>query len=101
MLEAHLIAGVVRLQISRERLSMMLEVQVELDFTCCSCGARVGVTLRCAGQGLSQGLHAVAAVEVACPTCTGVNQIVFEPSGLIHAVAPRRGLRWWPEPSIN
>ena len=78
-----------------------VEHKVDLDFTCCNCGACMGVTLKCAGTGLSQGLHAVAAVKVPCLTCSQVNQLLFEPSGTLHAVAPVPAPRWRPEPSIN
>jgi hypothetical protein len=79
----------------------MMEVKVDLDFTCCNCGACTSVTLKCAGKGLKQGLHAVAAVTVPCPTCTQVNQLLFEPSGTLHAVAPFPAPRRVPEPSVN
>jgi hypothetical protein len=79
----------------------MIEVKVELDFTCCTCGACTSVTLKCVGKGLSQGSHAVAAVQVPCPSCAHVNQLVFEPNGTLHAVAPCPAPRRLPEPSIN
>jgi hypothetical protein len=78
-----------------------MEVKVDLDFKCCNCGARMSVTLKCAGQGLKHGLHAVAAVKVPCPNCTKVNQVIFEPSGTLHAVAPCPGPRRVPQPSLN
>jgi len=80
---------------------MMIEVKVDLDFTCCNCGVNMSVTLKCAGKGLSHGFHAVATVQIPCPTCCKVNQLLFEPSGTIHAVAPVPGPRWRPEPSLN
>ena len=79
----------------------MLELNVDLDFACCSCGCSLSVTLKCAGKGLADGAHAVAAVKVPCPTCGHVNQVYFEPSGTIHAVLPDRGRRVIPEPSLN
>jgi hypothetical protein len=84
-----------------EKSSMMREVKVDLDFACCYCGACLGVTLKCVGQGLSLGLHAVAAALVPCPTCGTVNQLFFEPCGTLRAVAPVPGPQWRPEPSIN
>ena len=76
----------------------MLELMVDLDFACCTCGSAMGVTLKCAGKGLAGGVHSVAAVKVPCPICDQVNQLYFEPSGKIHAVE-----RTWriPEPSLN
>jgi hypothetical protein len=79
----------------------MMEVRLDLDFTCCSCGDPVGVTLECAGHGLAGKAHQVAAVKVPCPHCGGVNELFFEPSGTLHAVAPYRGARHAPEPSVN
>ena len=66
----------------------MIELQVELDFACCNCGAEVSVTLKCAGKGLTGGAHAVAQVKVPCPSCCGVNHLYFEPSGTVKAVRP-------------
>ena len=50
----------------------MIELQVELDFACCNCGAEVSVTLKCAGKGLTGGAHAVAFAERGW-TVTGVD----------------------------
>jgi phage FluMu protein Com len=79
----------------------MLELMVDLDFACCSCGCTMGVTLKCAGKGLAGGAHSVAAVKVPCPTCSNTNQVYFEPSGMIHAVTPFKRKWWFPEPSLN
>jgi hypothetical protein len=79
----------------------MLELMVDLDFSCCTCGCTMGVTLKCAGKGLAGGAHAVAAVEVACPTCDNNNHVCFEPSGMIHAVTPCQRKWRFPEPSLN
>ena len=78
----------------------MLEVKVNLDFACCSCGQTVYVTLKCEGIGLLAGLRTVAAVKVPCPTCQSVNQLYFEPCGTVRAVAPDPA-RLVPEPSLN
>jgi len=61
----------------------------------------MGVTLKCAGKGLAGGAHAVAAVKVPCPTCNQVNELYFEPSGMIHAVTPFQRKWRFPEPSLN
>lgn len=77
----------------------MLEVEVVLGFDCCHCHDPISVTLRCSGKGLEAGLHTVAAVKIPCPHCEGLNQIYFEPSGLLVDVQPCQ----WPvlEPSLN
>jgi phage FluMu protein Com len=78
----------------------MLEMEVVLDFVCCSCGCSMGVTLRCAGKGLALAKNAVAAVSVPCPTCSGLNKVYFEPNGTLRRVAPHREPRL-PVPSVN
>jgi hypothetical protein len=79
----------------------MLELKVTLDFSCCACDHAVSVTVKCSGKGLSSGLRTVAAVNVPCPTCGMINQLYFEPSGTVRAVAPYAGPRPRLEPSIN
>jgi hypothetical protein len=79
----------------------MMDLQVILDFTCCACGQPMSVTVKCSGKGLAAGSRAVAAVNVPCPTCASVNQLYFDPSGRVHAVAPFQGPRPVPEPSVN
>jgi len=78
----------------------MMELTLDLDFACGTCGSPMGVTLKCAGQGLAGKAHVVAAVKVPCPHCSGINELYFEPSGTIHAVTPC-GARPVPEPSLN
>jgi hypothetical protein len=65
---------------------MMMELEVTLDFACCTCDRPVGVKLKCEGKGLAAGPSTVAAVNVPCPSCGAVNQLCFEPSGTVHAV---------------
>jgi phage FluMu protein Com len=79
----------------------MMELKVTLDFECCYCAAPIGVTLRCEGKGLAAGLRTVAAVKVPCPTCGAINQLFFEPSGQVRAVARLAAPRPLPEPSLN
>jgi hypothetical protein len=79
----------------------MLELQVTLDFACCTCGHSVNVTLHCKGKGLAAGLRTVAAVNVPCPTCGAVNRLYFEPGGTVRDVAPYTGPRPQPVPSVN
>jgi hypothetical protein len=78
-----------------------MELKVTLDFICCACGQSVTVTVRCAGKGLAAGSRTVAAVNVPCPTCGRVNQLYFEPSGTVRAVAPYSDPRPRLEPSVN
>jgi hypothetical protein len=80
----------------------MIDVLVELDFACCACGANMGVTLKCGGPGLaSGGAHLAAQVHVPCPHCCNMNQVIFEPSGLVLAVRPCEAVCGIPEPSLN
>jgi hypothetical protein len=79
----------------------MMELEVILDFACCSCGETMSVTVKCTGKALATQTRTVAAVNVPCPACSGVNQLYFEPSGRIHAVAPYANPRPVPEPSVN
>ena len=79
----------------------MMELEVILDFACCACGEPTSVTVKCSGKGLALGGRTVASVNVPCPTCSSINQLYFEPSGTIHAVAPYASPRQVPEPSVN
>ena len=80
----------------------MPEVQVTLDFACCTCNHTVGVTLQCTGKGLDAGFRIVAAVNVPCPTCGSVNRLYFEPhGGTVRDVEPYTGPRPRPIPSVN
>ena len=79
----------------------MLQVKVTLDFDCCACTQSVHVTLQCAGDGLAKGPRAKASVNVPCPNCGSVNQLLFDPSGTVHAVQPYTAPRMIPQPSMN
>lgn len=79
----------------------MIELLVEIDFDCCKCGFCVGVKLKCEGKGLEDGGNTVAAVNVACPHCHSVNQVLFEPHGVVRAVRPCRMTGRLPQPSLN
>jgi hypothetical protein len=79
----------------------MTELLVTLDFACCTCSQAMSVTVKCTGKGLALGGRTVASVNVPCPTCSSINQLYFEPSGTIHAVAPYASPRQVPEPSVN
>jgi hypothetical protein len=79
----------------------MLELELVLDFACCSCRQSVSVRLKCSGKGLAAGPAAVAAVNIPCPNCGLVNHLIFEPSGTVRAVKPYTSPRALPEPSDN
>ena len=78
----------------------MQEMLVVVDFPCGSCGQDVNVTVKCSGKGLVL-RAAAAAVSVACPGCTVVNQVVFEPAGRVHQVTPETSFGQCWEPSVN
>jgi len=78
----------------------MQDMLVVLDFPCGSCGQDVNVTVKCSGNGLVLRSTA-AAFSVACPMCTVVNEVVFEPTGRVHQVTPLRGFGSCWEPSVN
>ena len=78
----------------------MLALQLRIDFSCCTCGHNVGVTLLCEGQGLAD--NPVTTVTIRCPTCEGNNQIWFTPEdGRLHRVTCERRYQHIPEPSRN
>jgi hypothetical protein len=79
----------------------MTALQVVLDFDCYFCNHSVSVTLKCEGKGLLEEEKPVASVNVPCPTCGLVNQLLFEPSGMVRGVAPYKTPRHLLEPSLN
>jgi len=80
---------------------MMMELKVSLEFDCCNCTQPVGVTLKCQGKGLMTGHRSVATVKIPCPGCHAMNQLFFEPSGVVRAVSPCNYSLRVPEPSLN
>lgn len=87
---------------SEGELSVMMEVNVTLEFTCGGCDQQVAVTVHCTGNNLDQSKgKALATVNVPCPTCGQVNQLYFEPNGTICSVRPYAYFRVVPEPSVN
>ena len=80
----------------------MMELNVTLDFACCSCEQPVAVTVHCSGNGLclNEG-RTLAAVNVPCPMCGQINQLFFEPNGRVRSVRPYTCIRVVPEPSVN
>jgi hypothetical protein len=84
-----------------EEKSVMMELNVTLEFACCVCEQSVTVKVQCSGKGLYQDHSPVAAVNVPCPTCGQINQLLFEPNGTVRSVNPYRCFRVLPQPSIN
>jgi len=83
-------------------MSAMMELTVTLDFACYGCEQPVSVTLQCRGQAIRQeAAEALARVNVPCPTCGQINQLLFEPSGTVRSVRPYPCYRLVPEPSVN
>lgn len=78
-----------------------MEVEVDLHFACCACLLGVSAKVKCAGKGLEAGPRTVAAVQIPCPNCGCVNQLYFEPSGVVRSVTPYTGPRSIPNPSLN
>jgi len=80
----------------------MMKLNVTLEFACCGCEQPVSVTVQCSGPEPGRvGPHEVAAVRVPCPNCGEINQLCFEPSGVVRSVRPYPCIRVPPEPSIN
>ena len=79
----------------------MLNLDVLLDFCCCTCGGPMTVTLRCEGEGLAEG-NARALVKVSCPSCRCANQVIFAPeSGEVIDVMREVRVYRLPIPSMN
>ncbi len=78
----------------------MLETEVVLDYSCSHCQHPVNVKLKCSGDGLAAGPHAVASVSVPCPSCAATCGLYCELSGLVLAVLPE-ARRQTLEPSLN
>jgi hypothetical protein len=66
----------------------MLALEIILEFACCCCGHDVGVTLKCEGKGLVDGMDLPTKVKVPCPACCENNIIYFTPRGTLLRVAP-------------
>jgi hypothetical protein len=81
----------------------MLELEVILDFACCECGDSMGVTVKCAGNGLGVSKTEAVSVKVPCPGCQGINQVIFTPEDgtLIQVLAADKPRYMIPEPSLN
>ncbi len=80
-----------------------MELTLSLMFACCHCQHSITVTLRCKGAGLTEAMEdRLAAVNVPCPTCNQVCQLVFDPLGkTVHEVRRFVPAQRIPEPSMN
>jgi hypothetical protein len=81
-----------------------MELQLTLTFACHAGGHAVSVTLKCTGPGLAEtgAEELVAAINVPCPTCAAVSQVLFEPvSGAVRDVRPPPLTQPRPVPSAN
>jgi hypothetical protein len=79
---------------------LMRAMNVTLDFACCTCAGPVHVKLKCEGPGLLRE-DPKAGVMITCPMCNCPNDLVFDPSGVVHQVAPGLDGNPFPEPSLN
>ena len=80
-----------------------MELQLTLTFACCYCQQTITATLACKGAGLdAPAEERAAAVNVACPACRAVCQLLFDPlAGTTLAVRPYVPAQGIPEPSRN
>jgi hypothetical protein len=79
----------------------MMELNVQLEFTCVECEQGVGVTVQCQGKELSRAVEEGLRVSVPCPSCGLTNRVVFEPTGLVRSVKACPSIRTFVEPSVN
>jgi phage FluMu protein Com len=81
----------------------MLDLEVILEFSCCSCGDPLGVTVKCASQNLDSYKNQAASVKVPCPNCKEINQAIFSPDdgALIHVAISDKSRYMIPVPSLN
>ena len=80
-----------------------MELQLTLTFACCHCRESITATLACKGVGLDTPAEdRTAAVNVSCPACQQVCQLLFDPiQGVVQEVRPYVPSQSIPEPSIN
>lgn len=80
-----------------------MELQLTLTFACCYCGNTLTATLACKGAGLdAPAEERTAAVNVPCPGCNAVCQLLFDPvARTIVQVRPFVPSQAIPEPSRN
>ena len=80
-----------------------MERTLTLLFACCFCQHSITATLHCTGAGLAQPAEErIAAVNVSCPACNEVCQLLFDPlQELVRQVRPPVLAQPIPEPSRN
>jgi hypothetical protein len=79
-----------------------MEVTLSLSFACCCCHDAITVTLKCQGAALANRMEeVVAAVHVPCPQCGQMNELLFDPRGVVHDVRPAFAEQPSPAPSVN
>jgi hypothetical protein len=81
----------------------MLDLEVILEFMCCSCGDCTGVTVKCVCKSPGTGKNAVASVKIPCPNCQSINQVLFSPDDgtLLDVLAADKPRYIIPVPSCN
>ena len=80
----------------------MLDLEVILEFMCCSCDASMGVTVKCACKVPGLCKNAATSVKIPCPICQSINQVVFNSDdGTVLHVAADRPRYMIPVPSSN
>ena len=80
-----------------------MELTLTLTFACCCCENSITATMICKGAGLNDPAEeTLAAVNVPCPNCNQVCQLLFDPlQGAIRQVRPYQPAQPIPEPSNN
>ncbi len=80
-----------------------MERTLTLTFACCKCQQTITATLRCKGPGLDEPAdERIAAVNVPCPGCNQVCQLLFDPlQETVRDVRPFVPAQPIPEPSRN
>ena len=80
-----------------------MELTLTLTFACCCCQSSMTATLNCKGGGLTRAAEeCIAAVNVICPACDRVCQLLFDPlQRLVRYVRPYVPAQPIPEPSLN
>jgi phage FluMu protein Com len=78
----------------------MIEVMIQLGFTCVGCSQPIRVKLRCAGSKHTL-TETVATIHVPCPTCMRLNRVCFDGQGTIHTVEAVYDPQRVPTPSVN
>ena len=79
-----------------------MEIDLSLTFACCGCQLAITTDLKCRGVGgADPAAGGLASVNIPCPGCPAVNQVVFETTGRVRDVRPFAPAQAIPEPSVN